>query len=117
MPNQPWNISADINGDGAVTISDVGAHLTQFFFLPGDAVIFALLSARPGTAEFFELGVGSYRGGLSGVLSVVFWLLIAFMPSRLSDSLARRRHARAAIAEQERRRSLGYDNNPAGRQQ
>lgn len=68
------SFSADMNGDGQVTLTDVWLWLVQIFFLPGDSLLRVLLTYLPGLARFLELGAGSYGGLFSAIVSAVIWL-------------------------------------------
>jgi hypothetical protein len=69
-----WKFVADMNLDGAVTISDVIAWLGWLFCYPGDTVIFFLMARLPSLAQFFEIDYTSYHGWLSAFISLVVWM-------------------------------------------
>ena len=46
----------------------------EWFFLPGDWVVYLLASRAPAVAEFFGIGAGDYGGTLAGFLAWIFWL-------------------------------------------
>lgn len=66
--------SRDMNSDGQLTLTDVWLWLVQLFFLPGDGLIWLMLTYAPGLARFLELGSGSYGGLFSAITSVAAWL-------------------------------------------
>lgn len=68
------SFSMDMNGDGQVTLTDVWLWLVQIFFLPGDGLLWVLLTYLPGLARFLELGTGSYGGMFSAIASVAIWM-------------------------------------------
>jgi len=68
-----WRFVADMNGDGAVTMSDAPLWAQWVFFVPGDAVI-----AQFGTTSFgrfLELTPASFGSLTSAGISAVLWLL------------------------------------------
>lgn len=71
-----WSFFADMNGDGAITISDVWLWIKWLYFYPGDGLHYALMHGLPKLAEFFEVSSASYGGGFSGVVSFFAWLCI-----------------------------------------
>lgn len=71
-----WSFVADMNGDGAVTISDVWLWFKWLYFYPGDGFLFATEKWAPKLAQFFELSVATYSGGFSGVMSFFVWLFV-----------------------------------------
>jgi hypothetical protein len=73
--SERWQFVADMNGDGAVTISDVGLWLKWVFFAPGDALLLAFMQGLPGAALFLELNPRSVSGLLSGIISAGVWYL------------------------------------------
>jgi len=50
-------------------------QLRDWLLLPGDAVLYALLTWLPGVARFVGLSTGDYGSGLSIGLSIILWLL------------------------------------------
>jgi hypothetical protein len=108
-PIAPWQgLEAPWSGDAAFTVSRLGAWLYEFFFLPGDCLIWAALSFAPPLARFLELGTGDYGGVLSGFLSALAWLTLLLVSGMLyqgireADRSATRR-LKAAWAEGRRR--------------
>jgi DNA-binding MarR family transcriptional regulator len=71
-PSSVWH--ADVNGDGAFTISDVFLWLGEAFFLPGDWLIWTVGTYVRPVAGFLESGPNDYGGVLSGVVSALVWL-------------------------------------------
>lgn len=67
-------LTADQNGDGTLTISEIGPWLLEFLLLPGDAAILLMLRYVPALAGFFELGTDDLGGTFSIVTSIVLWL-------------------------------------------
>ena len=75
-----WSFIADMNGSGAVTISDVWLWFKWLFFYPGDFVISLIIEHAPGFARFFEMSYkSSYSGALSGMLSALFWVTVVLV--------------------------------------
>jgi len=72
-----WTFVKDMNGDGAVTISDVWATVIWIVFAPGDAIILSVMSAAPAVARFLEIDGTWLFSWKSGVLSF-FCIFIAF---------------------------------------
>ena len=71
-----WAFIADMNHDGAVTISDVGLWLKWLYFYPGDLLHYSILSLAPGVAQFLELSPSSYGGWGSGIVSAFVWMIV-----------------------------------------
>ena len=70
-----WTWTADMTGDGIVTIRDVWAWIVWLYFYPGDLAIHYMLSAER-FAQFFELTPAHYGGAASLLISLVFWLIL-----------------------------------------
>ena len=70
-----WDWNNDVNGDGKVTISDVGGWLSWVFFWPGDWIIELVIENASSLADFFELTDDPFKGVLSGILSGFIWFL------------------------------------------
>lgn len=66
----------DVSGDGQVTISDIWAWLWQVAVMPGDVLIYLLVTYAPSLATFFELSSSNYGGSFSNFLSIASWLVI-----------------------------------------
>ena len=72
----PWpSLTRDMNSDGQFTLSDVWLWIVHAYFLPGDAVLWVLLTYTPGLAAFLELGPGSYHGLFTAMVSGTVWLV------------------------------------------
>jgi hypothetical protein len=61
----------DANLDGAFTISDIGIHIKETFFISGDLLIGGV--AKTGFGEFFEMSQNSPNFVLSFVVSAILW--------------------------------------------
>lgn len=92
-----WHWSADMNGDGLITISDVWATLKWLFFYPGDFCIY-VVSQSEGWAsflkrlpQFFETDPPQYGGRLSFVLSAMAWLLVWAVLEGIREDIDRRK--------------------------
>lgn len=73
----PWYpFVIDVNGDGQFTVTDVLRWLGEFFFLPGDWLIYSVTTRLPETARFLELSADNYGGNLSLLVSGVFWFAL-----------------------------------------
>ncbi|HSG63838.1 MAG TPA: hypothetical protein VLD39_02515, partial [Gammaproteobacteria bacterium] len=68
-------LSDDMNLDGRFTTSDVWLWLVHIFFLPGDGLLWLMLTYMPGLARFLELDEGHYGGVFAAIGSAVVWLL------------------------------------------
>ena len=66
----------DTNGDGVITISDVINWLIWLFFLPGDSFLYFIMTAHPEVARFFEISIDNFHGFLSGIFSLIGWVLV-----------------------------------------
>ena len=78
-----WEFRADMNFDNMVTISDYWLWFKWLYFYPGDILLFNLVNTAPSFASFFELSVLDLSGGLSGVMSFVFWFVLLSIVARL----------------------------------
>jgi type I restriction enzyme R subunit len=68
-----WSFVADMNGDGNVTVSDVGLWAKWLFYYPGDIVVWVI--GPTGVGKFLEMTpITSYGGSISGTVSFFFWL-------------------------------------------
>jgi hypothetical protein len=82
-------VSADMNGDGAVTITDAWLWVKWFFWLPGNFLL-EILGRLPKFAAFFDihaspsLGYESFYGLVAGCVSLVFWWLIWHLIDRIA---------------------------------
>src|SRR4051812_46618973 len=68
-----WKFVADMNGDGALTGSDVSLWAHWLFFMPGDAFI-AQFGPTP-FGRFLELTQASFGSTQSAWISGLLWLL------------------------------------------
>jgi len=70
-----WEFVADMNFDGAVTISDIWLWIKWWYTLPGDIVVVIL--AQTPIARFFEISFSDVGGGISAIVSVLYliWVL------------------------------------------
>lgn len=69
----------DMNSDGRFTVSDAWLWAVQLFFVPGNSVLWLMLTYLPGFASFLELGSGSYNGLFTAIVSVAIWLFVIVM--------------------------------------
>jgi hypothetical protein len=69
-----WHFVADANGDGQITISDVGLWIGYFFFIPGDVLLLSIMRWLPGFAAFMEMTPKLIYGWWSGIISGFVWL-------------------------------------------
>ncbi len=76
MAIKPWEFVADMNSDGAFTISDIVAILMQLFFLPGDSLLFLILNHLPKATELLELSYDNYHGMFAGIVSFIIWVFL-----------------------------------------
>ncbi len=76
MAIKPWEFAADMNSDGAFTISDIVAILMQLFFLPGDSLLFLILNYLPKVTELLELSYDNYHGMFAGIVSLIVWVFL-----------------------------------------
>ncbi|HUF72086.1 MAG TPA: hypothetical protein VMR74_04205 [Gammaproteobacteria bacterium] len=80
-------LGADINGDGRITIGDLGSWSLEILLLPGDAFLYLLINHAPGVAEFFELGSEDYGGAVSIWASVLIWLAAIIVAGSLLNAI------------------------------
>jgi uncharacterized iron-regulated membrane protein len=104
-----WAFVADMNYDGAVTISDVWLWVKWLYFYPGDLFLAGLMSGFPGVARFFEITSGSYGGFFSGVLAAIVWLVACFLVPLISVLDAWMFEHAPAQDVDKMRRDRGYD--------
>jgi len=72
----PWpSLTGDMNMDGQFTLSDVWLWVVHLYFLPGDLILWAMLTYAPGLAAFLEIGPGSYHGLFTAMVAGGLWLL------------------------------------------
>jgi len=63
------SFTLDMSSDGRVTITDAWLWVVQLFFVPGNTVLWLLLTYLPSFAGFLELGSGSYTRAATTVFS------------------------------------------------
>jgi len=61
----------------------------EWFFLPGDWLIYLLTSRVPVIAEFFGIGPGDYGGTLAGFLAWFSWIAFAVASIALTSAVRR----------------------------
>lgn len=64
----------DFDGNGKITVADVGNWLMEILLLPGNGFISLLLNHAPAVADFFELNDSHYDGAVAMWLSALIWL-------------------------------------------
>jgi len=67
-----WAFAADMNADGAVTITDVWLWFKWLYFMPGDVVIAWIGPSSLG--RFLEITTSSFGDTGSGVTSLILWM-------------------------------------------
>ena len=104
-----WRFSADMNGDGVVTKSDLPLCVEWWFYFPGDAFIALFGNTKIG--RFLELTPASFGSSTSAVTSAILWILalglVAYLPRLfvdLFDPTSRQQRREQREAERERRR-------------
>lgn len=83
-----FTLAADMNLDGAVTISDVGLWIEWLYRLPATVVV-GLAEQSPGIARFFEItcATGQGAGGVIFASVVWFFLVVPLLVSFALDQL------------------------------
>lgn len=74
----PWSFRTDVNADGHVDVSDLGLALYNLFFLPGDSLIYLLLSF-PELAGALGIGTASMRNAGSALVSSLVWAALFWL--------------------------------------
>jgi DNA-binding MarR family transcriptional regulator len=69
-------LTLDANGDGQLTSADLAAHAHDLFFLPGDSLIFGLVTYVPPVARLLGIGTPDYGGVASAVFSACAWFIV-----------------------------------------
>ena len=69
-----WNLSWDMNRDGATTISDITAAIMEV--LRGPGVILTEMLHDTGFGKFFEFSYLTCRGGTMLTVSVLVWFAL-----------------------------------------
>lgn len=85
----PTPLNPFVADEGHLTVPS----FTEWFFLPGDWLIYLLLSRAPAVAEFFEITPADYGAKLSGILAWMSW--IVFVVATIALTAAVRRFDRA----------------------
>ena len=65
-------LALDMNGDGLITITDIGHWLKTVFYMPGEIVVNTIDRVHP-LSRFFELTSASCHGHIAVFLSGVVW--------------------------------------------
>jgi hypothetical protein len=81
-----WEFVADMNLDGSVTISDIGLWVNWIFTYPGDWVVLKLTHNSIG--RFLEFSAADYGGVFSFLISLLFFAMIFFIPSMITDGIS-----------------------------
>ena len=77
-----WRIASDMNGDGVVTIADVGLWVKWIFLAPGDLLVLLTLIYATPIALFLEISTNNISGFMSAALSLFTWLIIVVVLNR-----------------------------------
>jgi hypothetical protein len=80
-------LARDTNGDGKFTIADFGSFLTEMLLLPGNGLIWLIVTYAPGVAEFLELDNQSFSSGIVIWLSVMLWLAALFIATTILNTV------------------------------
>jgi hypothetical protein len=78
-PDPKWQFierAMDMNGDGAVTVSDVGLWAKWMFGLPGDYVLILVMRQFSTVAHFLEVGPALLGGLLSWGISALAGVML-----------------------------------------
>ena len=95
----PWmRFAADMNGDGAVTIRDVVLWVKHAYFLPGDSLLWFLVTYLRPVARFLEVGMADYQGFFSGFVSAFAWFVALVLLGAAHDRTVRTTHFMARRA-------------------
>jgi len=81
--------AADMNGDGAVTIRDLGLWAKHAYFLPGDSLLWFLVTYLRPVARFLEVGTEDYQGFFSGFVSAFAWFVALVLLGVVHDRTVR----------------------------
>jgi hypothetical protein len=88
--NTPWGFfNGDMNGDGALTISDLLLWIKHAYFLPGDCLLWFLDSYLRPVARFLEVSTGDYGGFFSGFVSAAAWFIALLIIGAIHDRIVR----------------------------
>jgi DNA-binding MarR family transcriptional regulator len=74
-------LTLDANGDGQLTTADLAAHAHDLFFLPGDSLIFWLVTYVPPVARLLGVGTADYGGVAAGFFSACAWFIVFMIGS------------------------------------
>lgn len=78
-----WQMSWDMNNDGAVDVADFWLMTKWFFFVPGDGLLLLTMIYATPVAIFLSVNPLSLGGLLSGLISAPLWLIgIGFFARR-----------------------------------
>ncbi len=87
--SERFRLVADMNRDGAFTISDIWAWFKFVYFAPGDLIAGVLYGSEAG--RFLEINYGSLGGWGSGVVSFFVWLFVLFAGVAIADDVHSRK--------------------------
>ena len=86
-----WTFTADMTGDGRVTISDVWLWVKWLFFYPGDCFIYGV--GNSGIGQLLEMSPENLGGTASFIVSALVWAMtfaiISFMDLDIWRSVRR----------------------------
>ena len=86
----PWKaLVLDMNGDGQFTIGDAGPWLVHMFFLPGDSLLWLMVTYAPSMVRFFELSDSAFGGVESAGLSTGGWIIALLVFGNVHSMLVR----------------------------
>ena len=102
---EPWKFLKDANRDGIFTISDVWVWLWDFVMLPGNSLIYWIITTLPEVGRFLEISESSYGGLISTSVSLIAWGLVVALIFIFRAFLLIREEQEW----KERRRKLGYE--------
>jgi hypothetical protein len=93
--NIRWQIAWDMNGDGAVTVSDAWIWLKWIFCAPGDFLLLLFMMYGTAVALLLQIRPGSSLCSfLSVLISVTVWLFAASFAIPGSAEAASRRNSK-----------------------
>jgi hypothetical protein len=82
-------VSAPPNPFVAETGMLVLPSLEEWFFLPGDWIVYLLASRVPAAAEWLGLSAGDYGGTTAGFLAWICWIVLALAAIAATSALRR----------------------------
>ena len=114
---KPWLFEFDMNHDEIFTISDIFDWLVQLYYLPGDSVLYLLMSSFVSISQFFEITQNSFHGFFSGIISFITWLIVIVVASglcisfieTLSKTVSDIQKYKNSLSMARKRKKLGYD--------